>query len=192
MSLADVVRRRTRRPVLPDRRVVCEPGNRPVSATGPVAATDAHAVATAFGRIATGRVSPWGRAGSHGLLHRPRSGPTPCRSPAAGARIGGLRSRKVRPRGPEATCARRPHRRILPLHEGPMQGLATRFGADRALSHHLQRPPARKPRSTHASARPALAIRAPGRVWCAPSRLRSSVGQSAALIMLRSVVQVHP
>ena len=143
MSLADVVRRRTRRPVLPDRRVVCEPGNRPVSATGPVAATDAHAVATAFGRIATGRVSPWGRAGSHGLLHRPRSGPTPCRSPAAGARIGGLRSRKVRPRGPEATCARRPHRRILPLHEGSMRGLATRFGADRALSHHLQHPPAR-------------------------------------------------
>ena len=36
--------------------------------------------------------------------------------------------------------ARRPHRRILPLHEGPMWGLATHFGIDRAPSRRLQRP----------------------------------------------------
>ena len=42
----------------------------------------------------------------------------------------------------------RPHRRILPLHEGLMRGLATRFEVDRALPHRPQRSRTSKLRPT--------------------------------------------
>ena len=46
----------------------------------------------------------------------------------------------VRPRGPRAGSCASPASAYFPLHEGPMRGLAARFGVDHAPWRRLQRP----------------------------------------------------